>query len=48
MTEIMICVSLFIIILNIKTILKNKEKILGLIKATILALLLSTNFWMPM
>lgn len=48
MTEIMICVSLFIIILNIKVILKNKSKILSLIKAAILALLLSANFWMPM
>lgn len=48
MTEIMIVVSAIMVICNIKTIIKNKTRLFGFIKATILALLISAIFWMPL
>ena len=48
MTEIMIAISAVMVICNIKTILKNKVRLFGFIKATVLALLLSAAFWMPL
>ena len=48
MTEIMIIISFLIVILNIKNILNNKNRLVGFAKATILALLVSAVFWMPM
>ncbi len=48
MTEIMIAISAVIVICNIKEIITNKKRLLGFIKATIWALLISAAFWMPM
>ena len=48
MTEIMIIISFFVLLLNIKYIVKNKNRLIALIKATLLALLVSAIFWMPM
>ena len=48
MTEIMLIISFFIILFNVKTIFKNKNRLIGFVKATILALLVSAAFWMPM
>ena len=48
MTEIMIVISIIMIICNIKTIIKNKTRLIGFLKATVMALLVSAVFWMPM
>ena len=48
MTEIMIAISAIIVLCNIKTILKNRTRLTGFIKATIFTLLICSAFWMPL
>lgn len=48
MTVIMIIISAIILLFNIQKIIKNKNRFISLIKATILALLITAIFWMPM
>ena len=48
MTEIMIYISAVFVLCNIKKIIKDKGRLKGFIKATVLALLVSAMFWMPM
>lgn len=48
MTEIMIVISLAMVICNIKTIFTEKARLIGFIKATGFALIISAGFWMPL
>ena len=45
MTEIMIAISAIFFFCNIKQIVKNKKRLYGIIKATILALVICAAFW---
>lgn len=48
MTEIMIAISAIIILCNITKIIKEKERIKGFLKASVVALAVTAMFWLPM
>lgn len=48
MTEIMILVSIFFVLMRIRNVIKNKNIIINLLKATLLSLALTAIFWLPL
>lgn len=48
MTEIMIIISAIMIVCNLKTIWKEKQRLKGFLKATFFSLAICAIFWMPM